>query len=243
MPVFGSDDEKDRRETEKALKQLGWAFKAAGMSPEQLQGVIYGEEPHILLLTEDEVIWARKGALRGGKVEGRISRSSVVGFKRDTGWTSDNLVFETSGASLPKGNKFPYGGDRNFENKFNFLNELSRGALTAGMTDEDRENPIRWHRDMSVRIPAEEPPQVAPPPPPPPPPVAAAPSAPTPAPAAPAPPASPPTPAPPAGVPSAGPAGSGDIPAQLQKLAELKDAGILTEEEFAAKKQELLARM
>ena len=34
-----------------------------------------------------------------------------------------------------------------------------------------------------------------------------------------------------------------DIPAQLQKLASLKDAGILTEEEFAAKKAELLAKM
>jgi len=34
-----------------------------------------------------------------------------------------------------------------------------------------------------------------------------------------------------------------DIPAQLEKLAELKDKGILTDEEFAAKKTELLERM
>ena len=236
MPIFGSQDEKARREHEKALKQLGWAFKAAGMSPEQLQGVIYGDEPHVLLLTADELIWAKKGMM-GGKVEGRIPRSSVVGFKRDAGWTSDNLVFETSGASLPKGNKFPYGGNRNFENKFNFLNELSHGALTAGMTDEDRENPLHWHGTMSVRIPSEQPPPAAPPPPPPPPPMVAASATP------PAPPAAAPAATRPAGVPQAGSAGSGDIPAQLQKLAELRDAGVLTEEEFTAKKQELLARM
>ena len=36
---------------------------------------------------------------------------------------------------------------------------------------------------------------------------------------------------------------SEDIPAQIQKLASLKDAGILTEEEFATKKAELLAKM
>ena len=30
---------------------------------------------------------------------------------------------------------------------------------------------------------------------------------------------------------------------QLSKLAELRDAGILSEDEFAAKKQELLDRM
>ncbi len=34
-----------------------------------------------------------------------------------------------------------------------------------------------------------------------------------------------------------------DIPDQLRKLAELRDAGILTNEEFEAKKAELLARM
>ena len=34
-----------------------------------------------------------------------------------------------------------------------------------------------------------------------------------------------------------------DIPAQIQKLASLKDAGILTEEEFTTKKAELLAKM
>ena len=38
------------------------------------------------------------------------------------------------------------------------------------------------------------------------------------------------------------PAGD-DIPTQIQKLAALKDAGILTEEEFSAKKAELLAKM
>ncbi|MBC7263621.1 MAG: PH domain-containing protein [Chloroflexi bacterium] len=36
---------------------------------------------------------------------------------------------------------------------------------------------------------------------------------------------------------------SDDIPAQIEKLAKLRDAGILTEEEFSAKKAELLARM
>lgn len=34
-----------------------------------------------------------------------------------------------------------------------------------------------------------------------------------------------------------------DIPAQLEKLAKLKDAGILSEDEFNAKKAELLAKM
>jgi hypothetical protein len=34
-----------------------------------------------------------------------------------------------------------------------------------------------------------------------------------------------------------------DVVGQIQKLAELKEAGILTEEEFSSKKQELLARM
>lgn len=34
-----------------------------------------------------------------------------------------------------------------------------------------------------------------------------------------------------------------DIPTQIKKLAELKDAGILTEAEFQAKKAELLAKM
>ena len=35
----------------------------------------------------------------------------------------------------------------------------------------------------------------------------------------------------------------GDIPEQIAKLAELRDAGILTEEEFEEKKTELLSRM
>lgn len=34
-----------------------------------------------------------------------------------------------------------------------------------------------------------------------------------------------------------------DVPAQIQQLAALRDQGVLTEEEFAAKKAELLARM
>ena len=34
-----------------------------------------------------------------------------------------------------------------------------------------------------------------------------------------------------------------EIPDQIKKLAELKDQGILTEEEFELKKPELLARM
>ena len=34
-----------------------------------------------------------------------------------------------------------------------------------------------------------------------------------------------------------------DIPAQLEKLAALRDSGILTEEEFTTKKAELLAKM
>ena len=37
--------------------------------------------------------------------------------------------------------------------------------------------------------------------------------------------------------------GKPDVAAQLQKLADLRDAGILTDEEFAAKKTELLARL
>lgn len=36
---------------------------------------------------------------------------------------------------------------------------------------------------------------------------------------------------------------SNDIPTQIKKLAELKEAGILSEEEFNSKKAELLARM
>ncbi|MGH7912027.1 MAG: SHOCT domain-containing protein [Candidatus Dormibacteraceae bacterium] len=42
-----------------------------------------------------------------------------------------------------------------------------------------------------------------------------------------------------------GPANQGtvDIPAQIQKLAELRDAGILSEAEFSAKKEELLKRL
>lgn len=36
---------------------------------------------------------------------------------------------------------------------------------------------------------------------------------------------------------------SNDIPSQIQKLSELKDQGILTEEEFLNKKNDLLAKM
>lgn len=42
--------------------------------------------------------------------------------------------------------------------------------------------------------------------------------------------------------PAAAPA-TPDVTAQLQQLAALRDSGVLTEEEFAAKKAEILARM
>jgi hypothetical protein len=38
-------------------------------------------------------------------------------------------------------------------------------------------------------------------------------------------------------------AASESIPAQIQQLADLHSAGVLTEDEFSAKKAELLARM
>jgi hypothetical protein len=41
--------------------------------------------------------------------------------------------------------------------------------------------------------------------------------------------------------PAAAPAGGSDLMAELQKLGELKAAGILTDEEFAAAKAKLLA--
>jgi hypothetical protein len=53
----------------------------------------------------------------------------------------------------------------------------------------------------------------------------------------------PPPPAPVDAVPAAAPAGAGlteDMIAQLKQLAELRDAGILTEEEFSAKKSSIL---
>src|SRR3954447_20570616 len=50
----------------------------------------------------------------------------------------------------------------------------------------------------------------------------------------------PPPPPPPAPAPAPA-AGGGDLIAQLQKLGELRDAGILTEKEFWAKKAKLLA--
>lgn len=40
--------------------------------------------------------------------------------------------------------------------------------------------------------------------------------------------------------PAAAPAASGDSVEQLKQFAELRDQGILTEEEFAAKKKQLL---
>ena len=49
-------------------------------------------------------------------------------------------------------------------------------------------------------------------------------------------PTTPRTPAPPA-------AGQGDVFEQLRKLGELRDAGILTDEEFVAKKTELMGRL
>jgi hypothetical protein len=54
--------------------------------------------------------------------------------------------------------------------------------------------------------------------------------------------APPPPPPPPPAAPAAPAAGgiSDDVVAQLQKLGELRDAGILTEEEFSAKKAQLL---
>jgi len=36
------------------------------------------------------------------------------------------------------------------------------------------------------------------------------------------------------------PAGGGDMAAQIEELAKLKDQGLLTEEEFAAKKKQIL---
>lgn len=47
----------------------------------------------------------------------------------------------------------------------------------------------------------------------------------------------------PVAAPPAPPAPQVDITAQLQQLASLRDAGILTEEEFTTKKAELLARL
>ena len=57
----------------------------------------------------------------------------------------------------------------------------------------------------------------------------------------------PPAFAPPVTLPGSGPSSksqsSEDIPGQIQKLAALHDAGVLTDDEFAAKKAELLSRM
>jgi uncharacterized RDD family membrane protein YckC len=59
----------------------------------------------------------------------------------------------------------------------------------------------------------------------------------------------PPAFAPPVTLPGTGPSStppsrtSEDIPSQLEKLAALHDSGVITDEEFAAKKAELLSRM
>jgi hypothetical protein len=47
--------------------------------------------------------------------------------------------------------------------------------------------------------------------------------------------------APPPPAPAAAPAGGGDLMGELTKLADLKAAGVLTDEEFAAAKAKLLA--
>jgi hypothetical protein len=47
--------------------------------------------------------------------------------------------------------------------------------------------------------------------------------------------------APPTAAPAAAPAGSSDVMAQLNQLAQLHQAGVLTDEEFAAAKAKLLA--
>ena len=53
-----------------------------------------------------------------------------------------------------------------------------------------------------------------------------------------------PAPSPPPGPPVAVPTGSADaIFARIERLAELRQKGILTEEEFTTKKAELLARL
>ena len=43
--------------------------------------------------------------------------------------------------------------------------------------------------------------------------------------------------------PTASPAATPDLPAQLLQLASLRDAGVLTEDEFAAKKADILTRI
>jgi hypothetical protein len=50
-----------------------------------------------------------------------------------------------------------------------------------------------------------------------------------------------PPPPPPAPAPAAAPAAGGDLMGELTKLADLKAAGVLTDEEFAAAKAKLLA--
>jgi hypothetical protein len=53
--------------------------------------------------------------------------------------------------------------------------------------------------------------------------------------------AAPPPPPAPAPAPAAAPAAGGDLMGELSKLADLKAAGVLTDEEFAAAKAKLLA--
>ena len=51
----------------------------------------------------------------------------------------------------------------------------------------------------------------------------------------------PPAPPPVAAAPVAAPAAASDVPTQLKQLAELKQQGILTDAEFQAQKQKILA--
>ena len=52
--------------------------------------------------------------------------------------------------------------------------------------------------------------------------------------------AAPPPPPPAPAAPAAAPAGGGDVMAELQKLADMKNAGLLTDDEFSAAKAKLL---
>ena len=137
-------EENRRKEREKALKQFNWAFKTIGMAPEALIAVMHsGNQGHHLILTDSELIWVKKGML-GGKVESRIPRSSVVSFSRDSGWTSNNIVFQTTGPVLGKDNRFPDGDRADLPNMLEFLDQLSHGALTANTPEEIGNNIFRW---------------------------------------------------------------------------------------------------
>jgi hypothetical protein len=204
--MFGSAEKKAEKEHQRALKAIRWAFKATGVTEADLQIFMTGGEDHILLLTMEEMISVKKGAFGGGKEQGRVRRDQVRGVRRETGW-NDGFVFTIEGASLPKGNKFPYGGDSMFENTFNFFDALSGGRLVEWMTEEEQSEPFTFMRELSLEFPGAETGQQ-----------------------------------PPAGptVPTAPPE---DIPEMIRKLGELKEAGLLTEAEFEAKKSKLLTRM